>query len=524
MKRLWIAFILVATLGSIYPFDFGMPAFPGQALAEFSQSCCGSPGRGDLVGNVLLFLPFGFFGFLARPLAGKYRRYAQLLLLGVLFALVLQVLQIFLPSRDENLQDVVWNSVGTLTGILFAVAVRRVAPPAASESISLATVPVALAGTWLIYRLIPFVPSLDWQMIKDSLRPLLTMRIEPGPLFQDTVAWLLFFHLLRVARPDSRLQSWLLPLIAAVFALEILIVGNSVDLSDFAGAALALTVWFGILPAVAGRDSVLAGLVVAALLVMGLTPFSMRAVPVTFEWLPFHGFLHGSMSVNAQAAAYKVFFFGSLLLLLKRLGIPAVVAAAAVLVFALSIEIAQLYLGGHTPEITDPLLVVGVAIALVILERDARSIPGPDANGAVAGMPGNRRPGGHVIAESRREQGWTRVRFNLRQDDFEFIEQLATELPGSTSRITRLIVERFLADCGFGRDPEDHWVPAALDSLERAPDRSEPATRRGWTVGVVNLTKPQAEAIRQLAEAGGASRSAILRRMLQRFAAKVAEE
>lgn len=524
MKGLWIAFIVVATLGSIYPFDFGMPAFPGQALADFLRSCCGTPGRGDLVGNVLLFLPFGFFGLLAMPASGARRRSAELLALGVLFALVLQILQIFLPSRDENLQDVVWNSAGTLAGILFAGVVRRLSPPVESNAIGLATAPIVLAGIWLTYRLMPFVPSLDWQLIKDSMRPLLAMRIQTGPLIQDTVAWLVFFHLLGIARPDLPLHRWFLPIVASVLSLEILIVDNSVDLSDLAGAAIALVAWFGIRGLVAARDAILAGLVLAALLVMSLTPFTMRATPATFQWLPFHGFLGGSMSINAQAAAYKIFFFGSLLLLLNRLAVPAVAGGAAVFVFALSVEIAQLYLGGHTAEITDPLLVAGIAIALVVLERNSRLSVRPNACVAGDGTPGSREPTGPVDAGQRQEQGWTRLRFNLRQDDLGFLEELATELPGSRSRVTRLIVERFLADCGYGSSPDDYWLPRALARLEQAPDRHGRAARSGWRVGAVNLTKPQAESVKRLAIAGGMSRSAALRRIVRRFAAEYAEE
>jgi len=521
MKGLWIAFIIVATLGSLYPFDFGMPANPGRALAEFLQSCCRPPGRGDLVGNVLLFLPFGFFGVLAVPSPGIRQRTAGLLVLGVLFALVLQILQVFLPSRDENLQDVVWNTAGTLAGMVFGVYVRRLAPPTESAGVGLAIVPLALAGTWLTYRLIPFVPSLDWQLVKDSLRPLLTTRIQAGPLFQDAVGWLLFFHLLGIARPDPGLRRWLPPVVAAVFALEILIVENSVDLSDIGGAALALLAWFGIRGHLAGRDAVLAGLAVAVLLVMSLVPFSIQASPASFEWLPFHGFLHGSMSINAQAAAYKIFFFGSLLFLLKRLAIPTVAGAVAIAVFALSLEIAQLYLGGHTPEITDPLLVVFIAIALVILERDSRF-----AAGSAANIPASRNGGmpGNVDEWRRQEQRWTRVRFNVRQNDVDFLEKLATELPGTTSRITRLIVERFLADCGYGRAPIEHWMPTALDRLGQVPDRSGHAVSSGWAVAAVNLTRSQGDSIRQLADAGGLSRSAVLRRIVRRFAADAAKE
>ena len=108
MKNLWIAFIAIATLGSIYPFDFRLSALDTETLRVFMATCCKLPGRGDLVGNVLLFLPFGFLGFLALRLARRpVRGIIILCLFGAIFALALQVLQFFLPSRDQSLQDVV---------------------------------------------------------------------------------------------------------------------------------------------------------------------------------------------------------------------------------------------------------------------------------------------------------------------------------------------------------------------------------------------------------------------------------
>ena len=69
-KFLWIGFAILAIYVSIYPANFQLPAYTSSALTDFFGTCCGRPGRGDLLGNVLLFIPFGFLGKLAaRPTA-----------------------------------------------------------------------------------------------------------------------------------------------------------------------------------------------------------------------------------------------------------------------------------------------------------------------------------------------------------------------------------------------------------------------------------------------------------------------
>lgn len=83
--------------------------------------------RGDVLGNVLLFLPWAL---VSRPLAGASAR-AQwsLLLSGLALAAGLQIMQIALPSRDAAVSDIVWNMVGLLLG-QFALApwVGRMVP------------------------------------------------------------------------------------------------------------------------------------------------------------------------------------------------------------------------------------------------------------------------------------------------------------------------------------------------------------------------------------------------------------
>jgi VanZ family protein len=117
MRKLWIAFVLLATYVSIYPFNFQFRSVSAETLRAFVESWRHMTSRGDILGNVVLFVPFGILGMLAaKPGKQNLRRLLYVCLLGTVFAFVLQVAQLYLPSRDQALQDVFWNLLGTVGG------------------------------------------------------------------------------------------------------------------------------------------------------------------------------------------------------------------------------------------------------------------------------------------------------------------------------------------------------------------------------------------------------------------------
>ena len=71
-----------------------------------------------IIGNVLLFLPWGFLMFISlytidRP---TMQTYLLTFLLGLSFTLAIEAWQYFLPSRVVDVNDVIWNSAGALIG------------------------------------------------------------------------------------------------------------------------------------------------------------------------------------------------------------------------------------------------------------------------------------------------------------------------------------------------------------------------------------------------------------------------
>jgi VanZ family protein len=71
-----------------------------------------------IIGNILLFVPWGFLMFITlystdRP---TLQTYLLTILLGFTFTLTIEAWQYFLPSRVTDINDVIWNTAGTVLG------------------------------------------------------------------------------------------------------------------------------------------------------------------------------------------------------------------------------------------------------------------------------------------------------------------------------------------------------------------------------------------------------------------------
>ena len=81
-----------------------------------------------MIANVLLFVPWGFLAFITfytvdRP---TLQTYVLTILLGFSFTLGIEAWQYFLPSRVADVNDVIWNTSGTILGALLGHARLRV--------------------------------------------------------------------------------------------------------------------------------------------------------------------------------------------------------------------------------------------------------------------------------------------------------------------------------------------------------------------------------------------------------------
>lgn len=86
-----------------------------------------------MLGNVILFFPFGFF------LAGLVfqspvnRKYLLILTVGFMFSLSIEVIQLFIVTRTADIDDLILNTLGTTLGTIIFHLLNTVYFPAKRE-------------------------------------------------------------------------------------------------------------------------------------------------------------------------------------------------------------------------------------------------------------------------------------------------------------------------------------------------------------------------------------------------------
>ena len=75
-----------------------------------------------IVGNLFLFVPWGFLTWKFLQGAGRsaLRLHLEVLFFGLLLSAGIEAIQLFLPTRAADVDDIIWNVVGTAVGSLLA--------------------------------------------------------------------------------------------------------------------------------------------------------------------------------------------------------------------------------------------------------------------------------------------------------------------------------------------------------------------------------------------------------------------
>jgi VanZ like family len=369
-----ILLALVVTLiayGSIFPFGY-VPHAPSRADVAFLFLVW--PARlslVDAVGNFLLFLPLGMCiaAMTPQPVARLVAIAA-----GIAFAWVLQYLQFWFPARDPTGSDAWFNSLGIIVGVglgVHAQALARAHRPRLADASPLWPLASTLLLLWLAYRWFPLVPTLDLDNVRRGLHPLRGQAWSSVRVLHDMAAWLFWLLLATRHAPWPAISARLAGAMACgVLLVEPVFWHNVLTWSNVAGLllALALAPWF-LRGDTAPRRLLL--LLLASIVVSGLTPFPVSGSPQTFMWMPFAGLLYGNMMGNTAALLEKAFFYGGTVLLMYQQGLRLPVAGTLLAGLLFGIEWAQRWSPMRTPELTDPLLalLLGVIFQVVLSAR-----------------------------------------------------------------------------------------------------------------------------------------------------------
>lgn len=359
-----VALLIVAAViayGSLYPFRFQERSVPGGAVAFLLSTWGAWDHRGDLLANIVLYLPFGFFAARAVPLRlGRAGRIVLPILAGAGFSIAMELTQFHIAGRVTSMGDVYANTIGTALGA--AVGAAFAADWRWGVLADLAGNPVAamLIAAWLGYRLYPYVPTIDLHKYWRAIRAMVLAPSLPGlELPRFTVLWLLMAWL---AESIFGAQRWLI-----LFALlaggemvgRVVVVNGRLTLPDIMGAALAGLLWL-LLRQMPGRMVLLAMLWLGLVVGSRLAPFAFTASARSFGWVPFVGFLHGSIAVAVQSFCEKVFLFGGLIWLLHSIGVGLVPATGFTAVLLFATAVAQTHLPGRSAGITDAVIALAI--------------------------------------------------------------------------------------------------------------------------------------------------------------------
>ncbi len=367
VHRLWVpAVLLLIAYGSLYPFSFGTPGSLAAAWASLLKSPRGWTSFSDVAGNALLFLPLGLVIAARLPPAQRTPlRLAAIAAFGTCFALLLQVAQLWIPSRSAALSDVLWNTVGLLVGIVLAMSTERLIAGAQGRPMQ-PGVPHLLLVLWLAAELAPLVPAFDWQGAKDALRSLRSMDALAGSEALATMARTLALGVI-LAAISSRRRSFALlaAVVAATALLKPLVVGQSLTIDDLVGYAGGCAIWLVVSRQSEGRlDGAAAILLLIAYSIDELRPFSLRTHPANMNWVPFSAVLTSMTPGTLSSTFRSLFTFATIGWLVFRGGGMLGPTMVMIAIWVGGLEAAQMWLEGRTADITESVLAI-VAGAIV---------------------------------------------------------------------------------------------------------------------------------------------------------------
>jgi glycopeptide antibiotics resistance protein len=333
----------------------------------------------DMVRNVILFVPFGFFGWLA------LRRVVKVTLLGTAVSASVELLQTVLHYRQPRTTDILTNTggayLGALVATLLAGPVEGKLFPWLNDLLRrrpgmLALLALTAGLVWT--TLAPFYPPLDAQAFSYGARPPLAQPAgakPPALLLFDALIYAGFTTVwLRETR--LRLAPWLLA--GALELVQFLVPDSAPSLRDLGAAWTGVAI--GELVALrAGRDpaqrtgelslrypALCYGFALGLVVLRALEPFRV----VEWEAPGFRSFVPFYWTFRRVHEWTIANFLGSVavylplahVMLVRGRGVVAATATCFGLAFVL--EVCQIPLENRAFDITEPLLAAGAALAV----------------------------------------------------------------------------------------------------------------------------------------------------------------
>jgi VanZ family protein len=361
-----VAFILY---GSFYPFDFHSRA--GSPVDALLATFRLGTSRGDLLSNILLYLPLGFFG--AHVLVRRRLWHAlPVAALSTALSVFVELVQYYDVSRATRLVDVYANAAGAFIGASTAVVLSLTRLSLLDVAVSRNRYVLTMVACWLAARLFPYVPSIDLAKYKHALKPLIFSPALPliplwGHFAMGLAISALIGELLGIAKSRLAAPACLL----GVICIRVSLAGVTLSPPEVVGSLGAAVCWTFVISYLRWRMALIAVLLASSIALQSLQPFTFLAAPRPFGWIPFRGFLAGSLTTNLVSFVEKAALYGSLVWLVVRTGRGVFLSTAVSAAFVLVLRFCQVFLPARSAEITDAIMVLMLG-ALMALLNDGR--------------------------------------------------------------------------------------------------------------------------------------------------------
>lgn len=356
-----ILVVLVIIYGSLY--DFQLRPGGGNPVLFLLGTWRRPPSsRGDLIANILLYMPYGFFAALAAsPWRSVRKRLIWVTLGGFLLCTAIELAQFYVVGRVTNMSDVYLNSFGSALGAVGGILLGSDFRWPLLRELAAKPFPALLLASWYGYRLYPYVPTIDLHKYWHAIRPLFALsEFAPLDLYRFTVIWLLLSYLIEDIFGARYVRFLFVAFATVEFVGKIFILDNALKLAEILGVLLAYLLC-GVLSRMPRRAGLLATAMMILLILFRLEPFQLSATPHPFGWIPFLGFMRGSLEIDIQSFLEKFFLYGSAIWILIEAGMTLGRATVLVAGSLFVTSVIETYLP-RSAELTDATLAVAIAL------------------------------------------------------------------------------------------------------------------------------------------------------------------